>query len=156
MKKTFVAAMSMGVLATGCTGAVMDNQPGQDSWLDPNFTTAHSVGALAVEKDETHVWLVHGGTKYYGTPNEEHRAFLSAIDPLNGHVKDVLDVTQGTDRRMVFTGPSSAVLMTEFDGAERLDVLDTDGLTVQNEQVVPALYAGTRTSPSGRFLAVAD
>jgi hypothetical protein len=157
MKRSILLVLSIGVLgATGCTGAVMDNQPGQDTWLDPDFQTQHAVGALAVEKDESHVWLVHGGTKNYGQWNEEHRAFLSAIDPATGHATDVLDVSQGTDRRMVFTGPGSAVMMTGFGSAERLDVVDTDGLTIGNEKLIPAVYAGTRTSPSGRFLVVAD
>jgi hypothetical protein len=142
-------------LSAGCTGMSLgENSPGQDTWLDPPpppvGEEGHNVGALAVESDEEHVFAVH--TEWRG---DRERSHLAAIDPQGGAV-DVLDVTDTSDRRIMFPSDDRALLMAQAGGREHLVLLDTETLTEIRRTTKPTWYWGTRRSPTGKFLAVAD
>src|SRR5579859_1704745 len=151
-----LAVTVAGVLAAGCTGAVMPNQPGNDTSLDPAFNCAHCVGPLAIEKDQSLVWLMHGGTRTLVNGTTQQRELLAAIDPTSGAATDVLDLSGSTDHRLVFPAKGRALLVDKpATGYERLTLLDTVALTSRATTTQPGVYNGTRTSPSGRILVVA-
>lgn len=168
----FTCVLSIALLPAACTktGSFEDQKPGQDQQLYPGlipglipgfipgfpFLTTESVGALAVEKDESHVWLVHGGTMMTSPTQWITRAMLAAVDPTTGLTTDMIDVSKAHDCQIVFPGPQRALVLTWSGSDERLDLLDTSALQVIRHATIAAEYGGPRTSPSGRFLVVAD
>ena len=142
-----------GLLAS-CTGfSLGENGPGGDTWTEPPIPGdgEHKVGAIAVERDEDQLWVVH---------EENHkgvlRAHLSAIDPVTRATSEVLDVSGFDDRRVVFPGNDRMLLMAQQGGQEALVLFDTRTNARLASTVKPTWYWGTRTSPSGRALVVAD
>jgi hypothetical protein len=130
-----------------------ENTPGGDTWTDPDPTVdgEHHVGAIAVERDEDQLWVVHeknaGGLA---------RAHLAAIDPVSGVATDLLDVSAAHDRRVVFPAADRMLLMAQVAGTERLVLYDTTTRTRIRTATKPTWYWGTRTAPSGRAVVVAD
>jgi hypothetical protein len=149
--------LSTCALLAGCTGMTLgENRPGQDTHLDPpgcfeEGCESHTVGGLAVQPDEKGVWFVHRSQA-----DGADRAHLTHVDPVTGKATDVLDVTSGTDRRIVFPSDDRALLMAQRDGKERLVLLDTVARKPIAWTTKPTWYWGTRRASSGRFLAVAD
>ena len=144
---------AIAALAAGCTGLSLDeNGNGQDTWVDPDVGVGeHGMGAIAVERDEDQLWVVH----------EEERdglrvSHLTAIDAATGVVHEVMDVTGTEDRRVVFPADDRMLLLAQEDGEEHLVLFDTDRREPIASRLAPTWYWGTRRSPSGRFLAVAD
>ncbi len=151
-------------LAVSCTGMTSgENRPGADTWVDPPTddlgdpddpsapSISHTIGALAVEPDETHVWFVHRGRN-----RELVREHLAALDPVTNEVHSVLDVSGATDRRLIFPRDDRMLLMAQHNGQERLVLFDTDTRQAIKWTTKPTWYWGTRRSASGEFLAVAD
>src|SRR4030095_30538 len=88
------------VLASGCTGLSLgENMPGGDTWVDPGDTYPgeHHMGAVAVERDEDQLWVVHEENR-----DGIRRAHLSAISGSRGTTYEGLDVTDLSDRRVGF------------------------------------------------------
>jgi hypothetical protein len=146
----YLVFLSLGA----CSGfSLGENTPGGDTWTDPPPTMDgdHHVGAIAVERDEDQLWVVHeknaGGLK---------RAHLAAIDPVSGVATDLLDVTMAHDRRVVFPATDRLLLMAQVSGTERLVLYDTVTRTRIRTTTKPTWYWGTRTAPSGRAVVVAD
>ena len=145
---------TLALLLSGCTGfSLGENGPGGDTWTEPPWTGEgeHRVGAIAVERDEDQLWVVHQETRA-----GELRAHLSAIDPESRATTEVLDVTGFDDRRVVFPAADRMLLLAQQGGMESLVLFDT----IANQRIAsttkPTWYWGTRTSPSGRALVVAD
>lgn len=139
---------------SGCTGfSLGENTPGGDTWTDPPRTEVgeHHVGAIAVERDEDQLWVVHEQNK-----NGTRRAHLAAIDPIGGVATDLLDVSSSTDRRVVFPAADRMLLMAQRNGQENLVLFDTQTRTRIRSTTKPTWYWGTRTAPSGRAVVVAD
>jgi hypothetical protein len=147
-------AHALALLLSGCTGfSLGENGPGGDTWTEPPWTDEgeHRVGAIAVERDEDQLWVVHQETR-----GGELRAHLSAIDPESRATTEVLDVSGFDDRRVVFPAADRMLLLAQQGGMESLVLFDT----IANQRIAsttkPTWYWGTRTSPSGRALVVAD
>jgi len=142
------------VVASGCTGLSLgENMPGGDTWVDPGYTEPgeHRMGAVAVERDEDQIWVVH----------EENRggfikAHLTAINPATGRTYEALDVSDLSDRRVVFPAADRMIFMGQNGDRDHLVLLDTSTRTPIAEVTAPTWYWGTRTAPSGRALVVAD
>lgn len=147
-------ALAMLVMAAGCTGASWgENEPGQDTLVDPPpvSTGEHRMGAIAVERDEDQLWIVHEAEK-----DGEVRANLTAIDPLSGETAPVLDVSGTSDRRVVFPSPDRMILLAQRGAQDTLVLFDTTTRSQLASVTKHTWYWGTRTSPSGRALVVAD
>ena len=141
-------------VAAGCTGfSLGEKMPGGDTWTEPPPPKAgqHLVGRIAVERDEDQLWVVH-----QENVEGELRAHLAAIDPDTGASAQVLDVSGATDRRVVFPSADRMILLAQRDGLETLVLFDTTTRTQLARTTKSTYYWGTRTSPSGRALVVAD
>ncbi|HEY8429889.1 MAG TPA: hypothetical protein VIL20_16005, partial [Sandaracinaceae bacterium] len=92
-----------------------------------------------------------------GEPGERTEVFkdLYAIDPGGGAPRHVADVSDLDDLRMLFPR-DQVLLMGERNGRDVLRVLDPSTGALVREVETAARYHGTRLSPSGRFVAVAD
>lgn len=142
------------LLTAACTGMSLgENEPGGDTWVEPTPPQPgeHRMGAIAVERDEDQLWVVHeenqGGVA---------RAHLTAIDPTTGASAAVMDVSGVRDRRVAFPADDRMILMAETGGRDQLVLIDTRARRVITSAPKEARYFGTRTSPSGRRLVVAD
>lgn len=141
-------------VAAGCTGLSLgENQPGGDTWVDPDPPQPgeHRMGAIAVEPDEDQLWAVHEENRA-----GELRAHLTAIDPDTGATTEVMDVTGANDRRVVFPSEDRMILLAEIDDRDNLILFDTDSRRSLAATTATTWYWGTRTAPSGRALVVAD
>ena len=130
-----------------------ENEPGGDTYVDPPPPAAgeHRMGALAVERDEDQLWLVHEANR-----DGAIRTHLAAVDPETGSTFDVMDVAGLGDLRVVFPADDRMIIMGESGGRDQLVLLDTAARRPIAWQTAPTWYWGTRTSPSGRALVVAD
>jgi hypothetical protein len=127
----------------GCTGLSLGEQaPGDGihSWLEG--------GAIAVDpRTETSFVL--------SMSPDGGRQRLFAVGADADVATPVADLSGFVEARLLF--PSSGLLlMAQEGGAEWMRVLDPTTFAVRREARAPVLYAGTRLSPSGRWLAVAD
>lgn len=141
-------------VAAGCTGMSLgENTPGGDTWVDPTPTQPgeHRMGAIAVERDEDQLWVVH-------EENREGvvRAHLAAVDPDTGATVEVMDVTGANDRRVVFPAGDRMIFLAETGGRDNLVLFDTTTREPIRSVAAETWYWGTRTAPSGRALVVAD
>lgn len=144
------AALAMGA----CTGLSFgENGPGRDTYLED--------GSIAVDPLTETVYVLRRTevTHDEGGPGERTEVFkhLYAIDPGGGggaprHVADVSDLE---DLRMLFPR-DQVLLMGERAGQDLLRVLDPSTGALLREIETDTRYHGTRLSPSGRFVAVAD
>lgn len=148
-------ALVVACLATAaCTGMSLgENEPGGDTWVEPTPPQPgeHRMGAIAVERDEDQLWVVHEENQ-----GDTTRAHLAAIDPTTGATAAVMDVSGVRDRRVVFPADDRMILMAETGGRDQLVLIDTRTRRMIASAAKEARYHGTRTSPSGRRLVVAD
>jgi hypothetical protein len=148
------STLGFALVLSGCTGfSLGENGPGGDTWTEPPWTGEgeHRVGAIAVERDEDQLWVVHQENR-----GGDLRAHLSAIDPATRATTEVLDVTGFDDRRVVFPAADRMLLLAQQNGMESLVLFDTTTDQRIASTTKPTWYWGTRTSPSGRALVVAD
>jgi DNA-binding beta-propeller fold protein YncE len=148
-----IAAVTL-VTLSACTGMTLgENAPGGDTWVepDPPEEGEHTMGAVAVERDGDLAWVVHEEAL-----EGRVRSRLAAVDAATGAVVDVLDVSAASDRRVVFPSDDRVLVMAQRGDGEHLAVIDTATLAPVATAVKRAWYHGTRTSPSGRALVVAD
>lgn len=142
------------ILSAGCTGfSLGENGPGGDTWTEPcdPLDGEHKVGAIAVERDEDQLWVVHEQNE-----RGELRSHLTAIDPVTRATSEVLDVSGFEDRRVVFPADDRMLLLAQQGGFESLALFDTTTNTRIATTTKTTWYWGTRTAPSGRALVVAD
>jgi len=146
--------LGMACASAACTGMSLgENEPGGDTWVEPTPTAPgeHRMGAVAVEPDEDQLWVVHEENL-----DGVRRAHLTAIDPITGATHEVMDVSAARDRRVVFPSTDRMILLAETDAHDNLVLFDTTTRRPVRSRAAPTLYWGTRTSPSGRALVVAD
>src|SRR5215470_6854258 len=142
------------MLSAACTGfSLGENLPGGDTWTEPPdpLDGEHTVGAIAVERDEDQLWVVHEQNQ-----GGQIRAQLTAIDPVNRSTSEVIDVSGFEDRRVVFPANDRMILLAQQGGFETLALFDTTTNTRIATTTKTTYYWGTRTAPSGRALVVAD
>src|SRR5215831_6714651 len=125
---------------TACTGLSLgENQPGDDTWLE--------AGSIAVDPNSETSFVLSASSKTM-------RKALYAIAP-SGYPQRVADLTDFTDSRLLF--PSSGLLlMAEFQGTDRLRLLDQSTFAPIKSVETGARYNGTRMSPSRQWIAVAN
>lgn len=142
----------VGILACGGP-ATGQRTPGGGTPLDPD-PGVHTIGALAVQPDESGVWFVHQGTD----PNGTSISLLASVDTASGSVAEVADLSGTTDRWLLFPGFGRAILLAHSEGAapgEILGVIDTDLPAIASSAYFSgAHFREPRVSPSGAFLAV--
>src|SRR5262249_5543880 len=103
---------------TGCTGfSLGENLPGGDTPVDPvpPRVGEHRMRALAVEREEDQLGAVHEENRA-----GEIRSHLTAIDPVSGTSREVLDVSGYADRRVVFPADNRMILMAQAGGFDNL------------------------------------
>ncbi len=138
----------------GCTGLVPESTPGGDG-----PSSSLSTGGIAVDpRTETALVLRRpasmpangdGGAGVPGGP-------VFAIDPDTGATRQVADLTGYAEIRVLFPRNSVLVLGEEEGSGDRLMRFDDTTLTQTNAVSTTARYWGTRTSPTGAYVAVAD
>ncbi len=138
--------------ASACTGLTLgENFPGRDTYLED--------GSIAVDPITERVYVLRRTTVTHedseGRETQEVFKHLYAIEPDGGPPRHLADVSDLEDLRMLFPR-GQVLLMGERDGTDLLRVLDPTSGAVLREVPTTARYHGTRLSPSGRFVAVAD
>ena len=152
-----VVAVGVSVVA-GCTGLAFPSTPGGDG-----PSSSLSTGGIAVDpRTETAFVLkrstsdlagTDGGIPGSGIPGGP----IFAIGPDTGAVTQVADLTGYGEIRVLF--PKSSMLVLGEDGTTNGDTLmrfDENTLAMTTSVSTTAQYWGTRTSPTGTYVAVAD
>ena len=166
----FVAASgTLIALALACSGATLnENEEGADVWMegDPGEETEEEAddnfcqynGSIATDDRAGSAYVMLTWTEvdcdewFYGVPEGKT---LFRVKPEGEYARPVLDLSDHEDVRVLF--PADGLLvMGELDGDEHLYLFDEQDLTQLNAAVVDADYNGTRSSPSRRWVAVAD
>ncbi len=151
---TLLFVLSLGAsapLSTGCTGMTLgENAPGRDTYLED--------GSIAVDPVTERVYVLRRTVVTHedsdGDEWSETFKHLYQVSP-DGGARMLADVSDLDDLRMLFPR-DQVLLMAERDGQDLLRVLDPSTGAVLREIATDARYHGTRLSPSGRFIAVAD
>ena len=149
--KGWVAFYALGVIACGGPTAG-ENLPGDETDLDPD-PGVHTIGALAVQPDEGHVWFVHQGTDV-----EEglHREYLAAVSPAGGW-QNLVDVSDTTDRWAIFPGSARMLLLAQESDGERLALFDATSLApIASNEVSGRQWQTPRASSTGQWIAAVD
>ncbi|MCO4764079.1 MAG: hypothetical protein KC502_21390 [Myxococcales bacterium] len=135
---------SLLLAVAACTGLSLgDNTPGQDTFME--------LGAIAVDHVTDTSFVLRKGPDATGDGVIKS---LWAV-PHKGTPKPIATLDGQGDVRVLF--PHSGVLvMAESNGKEQLTLLDRTTFKVMASAVHDARYAGTRMSPSRRWIAVAD
>ncbi|MGM0556017.1 MAG: hypothetical protein ACQEVA_06545 [Myxococcota bacterium] len=153
-------SMTLMAAATTCEGTTLgENEAGESTFLDDGRFEGErltATGSIAVEPESETSFVVQRIRR-----NSEVSSFsddvdkrLLAVHP-DGRVDVALDVTGAEDIRMVF--PQDRILvMAEYGGQDTLYLLDEHDYQLIDTVETQAHYHGTRLSPSGRFLAVAE
>lgn len=135
---------------SACTGLSFgENQPGDDTWLE--------AGSIAVDPRTENVFVLnlvqHEPGGWGGSYTSK---VLYAVHPDRETVSVVADVSNYRDLRILFPRDSVMLMGENSLGNDRLTLLDPASLRVKAQKTADARYHGTRLSPSGRYLAVAD
>jgi hypothetical protein len=157
------------VLALACSGATLDeNEAGADVWMegDPGEERGEEAdddfcqynGSIATDDRVDSAFVMLTWTEmdcdewFYGVPESKT---LFRVQPEGEYARPVLDLTGHEDVRVLF--PADGLLvMGERNSDEHLYLFDHETMEQLNERVVDADYNGTRSSPSRRWVAVAD
>lgn len=142
------------LVLAGCTGLTLgENVPGGDRHVEPDdpLEGEHLMGSLAIEADGERAWAVHVAQQ-----DGVEVAHLSMIDPETGATREVMDVSGTRDRRVTFPADDRMLLFAEQAGRDHLVLFDTRTQQALRSTVAPTWYHGTRSSPSGALVAVAD
>src|SRR5690606_8765224 len=128
-----------------------ENEPGRDTYLED--------GSIAVDPVTERVYVLRRTVVTHeepdGTEWSETFKHLYQVSPDGAGARLLADVSDLSDLRMLFPR-DQVLLMAERDGQDLLRVLDPATGAVLREVETAARYHGTRLSPSGRFVAVAD
>lgn len=152
---TLLFVLSAGAsapLSYGCTGMTFgENEPGRDTYLED--------GSIAVDPVTETIYVLRRTDVRHeeadGTTWSETFKHLHQVRPDGGPARLLADVSDLDDLRMLFPR-DQVLLMGERAGQDLLRVLDPSTGAVLRELETHARYHGTRLSPSGRFIAVAD
>jgi hypothetical protein len=147
--RAYIVSVLLPTVLTGCTGlSLNENQAGTDVYL--------GFGDIAVDDrtEASFIRRVHTVTDPE-TAKESSTSILIAVDPDTGAARDVADLTNRDDPRLLF--PKTGVLvMSETAGHDRLELLDKDTFAPITSEDAMVRYHGTRMSPSRSWIAVAD
>lgn len=148
MKRNLITFF-LPAFVSGCTGLSFgEKTPGSDVYLE--------AGDIAVD-DRTETSFVMQTATPTGSSdlNTPHGSALFAIRPSTGAVSKVATMTDRSDARMLFPD-NGVLLMSEINGADRLELFDKDTLAPLDSAQMTVRYHGTRMSPSRKYVAVAD
>lgn len=129
------ALLVAGSLACGGSGETDDrNEPGGDTELEPDGWAEHALGTVAVQTDESRLWVVNQGQTFVDSNEDgypelaERKAWLVsiAVDGTALTPSNVIDVSGGSDRRISFPTLDRAVYFEQIGyHTERMVRLDT-------------------------------
>lgn len=140
MRTTLLALV---IACTGCTGLSLGlNTPGApahvgsgslavDDRTDTAFVLAEQRAAKGMER------------RLYGVPPE-------------GEPVHVASSTHGRDQRLLFPDAGVLLMSETADGGEELALFDRTTFAERRSAKVSSRYRGTRVSPTGKWIAVAD
>lgn len=156
---------------TACTGLSLgENRPGGDTFVDDtrpswdeDLQTFRGTGSIAVDAATDRAWLLQS----YWTPDcadedaedadcravEKH---LHMAGPDADRTTRLDDLTGHQDIRVLFPASGVLTMAEEDEDHDTLTLHDRTTGRVTRERTVAARYHGTRTSPTGRWVAVAD
>lgn len=147
---SFCAAL---IVASGCTGLTLgENGPGRDTYLEDGSIAVDPITETIYVLRRTEVTHTSSDGTVTGT---DYVKQLYSIGPDGGAPRLLADVSDLDDLRMLFPR-GQVLLMGEQYGSDLLRVLDPATGGVLREVSTSSRYYGTRLSPSGRYVAVAD
>lgn len=145
MKRLSIPTALLVLPLIGCTGLTGgESNPGDDTWLEG--------GSIAVDPVTENAFVMK---KVINQDQVVIEKTLLAVHPDTGSVTTVADMIQYEDVRILFPQPD-ILIMGEVNGQDELRKLDGSTLAELDRTNSGAQYNGTRLSPSGRYLAVAD
>lgn len=159
----FAFLVALLCAASGCSDDSLGASPGFDNYVEPDDDVVSSDWILVGDRCVKHgrvaadartgtAWVVQSvrASPCNGVP----RRTLWAV-PLGGEPVRIMDVTRREDVRVTF--PEDRVLvMAEEGGLDQLYFLDPHDLRITAKLSSRAQYFGSRTSPTRRFVTVAD
>lgn len=146
---TIIAALA-ALLAAGCEGLTLGGKdPGQDTYL--------GLGAIAVDPATDTAFRLFRFTpaQTEGESAVDMKTHLYAAKQGWNAAREVRDLTGQEDLRMLFPG-DRILLMAESEGVDVLTTIDRSTFATLRTKTTASRYHGTRTSPSGRYVAVCD
>jgi hypothetical protein len=151
------AAASLAALCclglAGCGGAVDANEAGQDTYLDPpSWNGATGLGNIAVDPLTETVFVVGAGELAAHASGQT----LWAARADGSAAKPVANLGGQDDLRILFPKDGLLLMSEGDDHRDTLQLLDPETFVVRKSVSKPVRYHGTRLSPSGRWVAVAD
>lgn len=137
-------------LFAGCTGLTLgENNPGDDTYLEG--------GAIAVDPQTENVYVLKRTSVWdEELAVEKDGRTLFRAHPDQSEATPVFSRSGHADLRMIFPGNSLLMMEQISEDEEKLSLLDPQSFATLKEVTKPAQYYGTRLSPSGRYLVVAD
>lgn len=114
-------------------------------------------GAIAVDGITGNAFMLHSifAQPIAGEQPKIVSKIVYSAHPDSPGVRKVLDLTKYEDVRMLF--PKDGILvMAETNGLDELFLLDRLTFAIKKSKKTQSRYNGTRTAPSGRFIAVCD
>jgi hypothetical protein len=150
-------ALGVVVWTCGCTGLVLESTPGGDG---PSSVV--SAGGLAVDpRTETTFVMQRAPAPDGGAPGDPSVTAANggpvfAIDPDTGTSRAVTDLTGLDSIRVLFPRSSVMVMGEDLSAGDVLMRFDDTTLAMTQRVSTTASFWGTRTSPTGTYVAVAD
>jgi hypothetical protein len=148
---------SLACLLSGCTGLAFASSPGGDG-----PSSSLSTGGIAVDPRTETAFVLRTASSNLSTPGSGGDAGspggpVYAIAPDTGDVTKLVDLSTYQEVGVIFPEDSVLVVAEEgTGGGSTLMRFDDTTLAKTNTMNTSAQYWGTRTSPSGKYLAVAD
>ena len=150
-------ALGVVVWSSGCTGLAMESTPGGDG---PSSVV--SAGGLAVDpRTETTFVMQRAPLPGGGMPGDPSVTTarggpIFAIDPDTGASRRVADLTGLDSIRVLFPRSSMMVMGENLSSGDVLMRFDDTTLAMTQQVSTSASFWGTRTSPTGTYVAGAD
>ncbi len=150
-------ALGVVVWTCGCTGLALESTPGGDG---PSSVV--SAGGLAVDpRTETTFVMQRAPAPDGGAPGDPSVTAANggpvfAIDPDTGASRAVTDLTGLDSIRVLFPRSSVMVMGEDLSAGDVLMRFDDTTLAMTQRVSTTASFWGTRTSPTGTYVAVAD
>ncbi len=140
-----LAYLFVVLLAPACGGFAPDSEPGGDG-----PASSVGTGGIAVDPRTENIFALRGAIS--GTAQND----VYAIAPDSGQITPLIALAPQADVRVLFPRNSVMVIAEPGAGTTQLARFDANTLAMTNKATTTAQFWGTRTSPTGTYVAVGD